>query len=205
MDYWAASTSEVFPGLFIGNSQSTYTREILEDNKITAVISVLDAPHSLWKRKKFTDSIKPGHHLWIETLDNKSQDMLVFMRTVCDFIDANLEPEGSQPPGRVLVHCEMGISRSSTMVVAYMMRKLGKGRDELLAQVKAIWPRARPNSNLTAQLEIWEKAGYDVWADEAGKVPRPEYATYKAQREAYLKERGLTGEEGKRPLDLRDL
>ncbi|OBT77786.1 hypothetical protein VF21_03849 [Pseudogymnoascus sp. 05NY08] len=176
MDYWAASTSEVFPGLFIGNSQSTYTREILEDNKITAVISVLDAPHSLWKRKKFTDSIKPGHHLWIETLDNKYQDMLVFMRTVCDFIDANLEPGGSQPPGRVLVHCEMGISRSSTMVIAFM-----------------------------AQLEIWEKVGYDVWEDEAGEVPKPEYAAYISQRADCLKERGLTGDEGRRPLDLRDL
>ncbi|ELR06223.1 hypothetical protein VC83_02384 [Pseudogymnoascus destructans] len=107
--------------------------------------------------------------------------------------------EGSQPPGRVLVQCEMGISRSSTMVIAYMMRKLGKGRDELLAQLKDIWPRARPNSNFMAQLEIWEKVGYDVWEDEAGEVPKPEYAAYIAQRAAYLKARGLTGDEGKRP------
>lgn len=63
--------------------------------------------------------------------------MHIFMRTVCDFINANLEPEGSQPPGRVSVHCEMEISRSSTMVIAYMMRKLGKGRDEILEQSKS--------------------------------------------------------------------
>lgn len=196
MDYWAASTSEIFPGLFIGNSQSTYTREVLESNKITAVVSVVEVRHALWNRTKFTDSIKPGHHLWIECLDSKVENMLVLMRTVCDFIDANLEPEGSKPPGRVLVHCKMGISRSATMVIAYLMQKLGKSRDEVLAEVKIKWPRARPSSNFMAQLEIWEKVGYDLWADEAKTVPKPEYESYLAKRAAYLREHGLTGEEG---------
>lgn len=127
------------------------------------------------------------------------------MRTVCDFIDANLEPEGLKSPGRVLVHCKMGISRSSTTVIAYLMQKLGKSRDELLAEVKIKWPRARPSSTFMAQLEIWEKVGYDLWADEAKTVPKREYAAYLLQRAAYLKERGLTGEEGKNITDLSDL
>lgn len=196
MDYWAASTSEIFPGLFIGNSQSTYTREVLESNKITAVVSVVEVRHALWNRTKFTDSIRPGHHLWIECFDSKVENMLVLMGTVCDFIDANLEPEGSKPPGCVLVHCKMGISRSATMVIAYLMQKLGKSRDEVLAEVKIKWPRARPSSNFMAQLEIWEKVGYDLWADEAKTVPKPEYEAYLAKRSAYLREHGLTGEEG---------
>lgn len=196
MDYWAASTTEIFPGLFIGNSQSTYTRKVLESNKITAVVSVVEVRHALWNRTKFTDSIKPGHHLWIECLDSKVENMLVLMRTVCDFIDANLEPEGSKPPGRVLVHCKMGISRSATMVIAYLMQKLGKSRDEVLAEVKIKWPRARPSSNFMAQLEIWKKVGYDLWADETKIVPKSEYDAYLAKRAAYLREHGLTGEEG---------
>ncbi|KFX85746.1 hypothetical protein V490_09439 [Pseudogymnoascus sp. VKM F-3557] len=205
MDYWAAATSEIFPGLFIGNSQNTYTREVLESNKINVVVSVIDGRHNLWKRANFADSVKPGHHLWVDCLDNKCKDVLISMRTVCDFIDANLGPKDLKPPGRVLVHCHWGISRSSTMVLAYLMCKLGKSRDELLAEVKTKWPRARPSSNFMAQLEIWEKVEYDVWADEAKTVPKVEYALYLTQRAAYLTERGLAGEEGKNIMDIRDL
>ncbi|OBT99181.1 hypothetical protein VE01_02644 [Pseudogymnoascus verrucosus] len=171
MDYWPASTTEIFPGLFIGNYQSSNTREVLESNKITAVVSAAEGRSGHWHRTKFTDSIKPGHHLWIECLDNKVENMLRYMRTICDFIDAHLEPKDSKPPGRVLVHCKMGRSRSSTMVIAYLMCKLGKSRDELLGEMKVKWPRTRPSSNFMAQLEIWEKVGYDLWDDEERRSP----------------------------------
>lgn len=76
------------------------------------------------------------------------------------------------------------------MVIAYMMCKLGKDRDEILGQVKAIEPRAKPNSNFMAQLKIWEKVGYDVWADEAWKVSKPEYAAYITESSLTLRNEG---------------
>ena len=84
------------------------------------------------------------------------------------------------------------------MVIAYLMQKLGKSRDELLAEMKIKWPRARPSSTFMAQLEIWEDVAYDVWADEVKTVPKPEYA-------AYLERIGLTGERGKRIIDRKSV
>lgn len=100
------------------------------------------------------------------------------MSTVCDFIDNNFHPE----TGRLLIHCEMGISRSTTMLIAYLMRKQGRSRDEVLAEVKAKWTRTRLNKSFMAQLEVWEKVRYNVWRDESKMVPKMEYQVLKEAR-----------------------
>lgn len=203
MEYWVAAISEIAPGLFIGNSQCTYRRATLETNQITAIISAIAGPLALWSRTKFTDYIQPGHHLWIECMDSSTQDMLVHMSTVCDFIDANLQATApSQSSGRVLVHCELGISRSSTLIVAYLMRTLHKSRDDVLAQLRLKWSRAKPNANFMAQLAIWEQVGYNVWMDEGKRTPKKEYQSYLTRRAGELQALGLTGNELGRPLSL---
>ncbi len=80
--------------------------------------------------------------------------------------------------GVILVHCKMGISRSATAVIAYLMRKDQKTRDNVLEEVKKKRPQANPNSNFMEQLLIWEQVKYQIWEDERKKVPKPEYATF---------------------------
>lgn len=54
--------------------------------------------------------------------------------------------------GNVVVHCAQGKSRSTTVVVAYMMAKRGMGVEEAVKFVQAKRPEADPNSNFIAQL-----------------------------------------------------
>lgn len=57
----------------------------------------------------------------------------------------------------VLVHCEMGASRSATVVIAYMIRYLQMTRDDAYLQIKKCRPVVGPNPGFWRQLEQFEK------------------------------------------------
>lgn len=65
-------------------------------------------------------------------------------------------------PAAILIHCDLGVSRSPTIILAYLMRKLRIPLMEILDFVKSkqTTPRVRPSRNLTRQLEVWEKVEY---------------------------------------------
>jgi Dual specificity phosphatase, catalytic domain len=108
----------------------------------------------------------------------------------------------SKPPGVVLVHCDLGISRSATAVIAYLMRMQHRTRDDVLAELRAKHKRTKPSANFTDQLEVWEQVGYQIWEDEAKTIPKKEYAAYRERRAAALQAKGLTGNEPMRLLEL---
>jgi len=56
----------------------------------------------------------------------------------------------------VLVHCQAGISRSSTLVIAYWMRYRGMTRDEAYLQVKKRRPCICPNQGFWKELQVYE-------------------------------------------------
>ncbi|KAK4038224.1 hypothetical protein C8A01DRAFT_37807 [Parachaetomium inaequale] len=88
----------------------------------------------------------------------------------------------------------MGISRSTTVVIAYLMRKTGKPPDEVLRHVKEK-RKVRPNPNFMEQLRVWGEVGYQIWEDEECTVPKGPYRLYLEGRAVRLKEKGLTGNE----------
>lgn len=77
--------------------------EFLAGYKITHIVSILqDHP-----------STGP-HHLTISLDDSHFENLLIHFPRVCDFID-----EAVAGGGVVFVHCQMGISRSASCVIAY--------------------------------------------------------------------------------------
>ena len=72
------------------------------------------------------------------------------MGRICEFIDHMLQFES---PGAVLVHCEYGVSRSATIVIAYLMCKRGLKFEDALAMVKEK-RKIRPSANFIKQLQI---------------------------------------------------
>ena len=54
------------------------------------------------------------HHLAILLDDSHFENLLIHFSRVCDFID-----EAVAGGGAVFVHCQMGISRSASCVIAY--------------------------------------------------------------------------------------
>jgi dual specificity phosphatase 12 len=54
------------------------------------------------------------NHLVISVEDEAEQNLLQYFNSTCKFIQDALDSKG-----RVLVHCMMGVSRSTTVVAAY--------------------------------------------------------------------------------------
>eukprot|EP00793_Prasinoderma_coloniale_P007039 PRCOL_00006891-RA len=77
-----------------------------------------------------------------------------------DFIDAGLAGGGA-----VLVHCFAGVSRSVTVVAAWLMLRSGRAdcadAEGALAAVRAARPRAKPNAAFWAMLERLEHTRVD--------------------------------------------
>jgi len=223
--------SEINTGLFIGDYLCTYDPPTLRNNSITAVISLVNAPEVLWHRPKFTDIVAPERHLWIECLDSPTQDLLTHMSRICNFIDQMLTPTqrfftppsvqsqslrysqenleiysdtsaSSRSSGAILVHCSRGISRSATIVVAYLMRKQHKDYESVLAEVRIKRKRVKPNDNFMRQLKVWGEVEYQIWEDEAKEIPKTVYKVFLDRRAADLKAKGLTGDERCYPQDL---
>ena len=100
-----------------------------------------------------------------------------------------------------MIHCDLGISRSPAVIIAYLMRKYGMKREDVQAFVQTK-QRVKPSANLIRQLQVWEQVGYQVWEDEERTVPKAPYQEFLDYREALLRKKGLTGNEPFAPLSL---
>ncbi|VDO19440.1 unnamed protein product [Heligmosomoides polygyrus] len=89
-----------------------------------------------------------------------------------------------QSGGNVLVHCEIGVSRSATVVAAYVMQKLRYSARKAVEFVKISRPLICPNEGFFTQLQIFEAMHYKAdesalsecrmykdWCVSSGNVP----------------------------------
>ncbi|XP_028300630.1 dual specificity protein phosphatase 22-B-like isoform X1 [Gouania willdenowi] len=90
-------------------------------------------------------------YLCIRAADHSKHNLTQYFRESIVFIhECRLRGEGC------LVHCVAGVSRSVTLVVAYVMTVTGRGWVESLAAVRCVRPCAGPNLGFLRQLEEFE-------------------------------------------------
>jgi hypothetical protein len=83
--------------------------------------------------------------------DCESQKITGCFQEAYEFIEAQRRKTN------VLVHCAAGISRSSAMLISYMMKKYGYSFDESLKRVREKRACVLPNSGFERQLREYEK------------------------------------------------
>jgi protein-tyrosine phosphatase len=69
----------------------------------------------------------------------------------------NLENALQSKDNNILVHCSAGISRSPTLVLAYMMKKHHWTLDEAFEKMRKLRQIVDPNVSFIMQLRDWEK------------------------------------------------
>ena len=140
------NSSEVYPKLFVGGLLDASPGN-LDANGITHVLSVA----------KECDS-NPGDNYvfkYIPLIDDDDPNMKNIFEEAFEFIDMG------RKNGKVLVHCFMGVSRSVTVTIAYMIRKY-----RLKCETKGIMPDGSPSSH-----PFYTRALYKVQARREEALP----------------------------------
>lgn len=144
----SADTNEVLPSkgvIFIGNALDAIDDIFLKKRN---VVAVLNAAFEIPKVKYLGID-----YLKLHLDDSRSQDILSSLSKVCGFLDKNIVK------GNVLVHCAMGISRSVSLVLGYLLLKCPDYNYQFLENyVKKHRPIARPNDGFRKQLLNLEKS-----------------------------------------------
>lgn len=129
--------SKILPHLYLGNRDNSSDVDDLRDLGITHILNVTPKSTEVFG---FVNKQLP-------CLDNINENLQRYFDDSYDFIE-NTRTNGA----RVLVFCEAGVSRSPTVVVAYVMRHLQKSMEDAYAFVKDKRPIISPNMNFMIQL-----------------------------------------------------
>ncbi|XP_074406884.1 dual specificity protein phosphatase 22-A-like isoform X2 [Zonotrichia albicollis] len=109
-------------------------------------------------------------YLCIPASDSSSQNLLQHFKESIQFIH-----ECRLAGGGCLVHCLAGVSRSSTLLVAYLMTVTELGWQSCLAATRAVRSYASPNPGFQQQLQEYESTllhEYRAWIRrEYGRNP----------------------------------
>lgn len=97
-------------------------------------------------------------YLYINVMDHSKQDILSHFETSNEFIETALK----NPTNKVYVHCVAGISRSASLVIAYVMKTRSMNYTEaydLVSQKRRI---VDPNEGFVRQLVLYNKMKYTI-------------------------------------------
>ncbi|KFZ03863.1 hypothetical protein V502_10601 [Pseudogymnoascus sp. VKM F-4520 (FW-2644)] len=90
--------SQITPSLYLGDTWGGNSIKIIEENSITAIVVLEPNKGPLWNRPHFRAHFPPSQRLFVACLDNSTQDVLIHLSGICDFIDRQLDAEVGGPP-----------------------------------------------------------------------------------------------------------
>ncbi|KAM4852706.1 dual specificity protein phosphatase 13B isoform 2-T2 [Thomomys bottae] len=140
--------NEVWPNLFLGDAYAARDKNRLVQLGITHVVNVAAGKFQVDTGAKFYRGL-PLEYYGIEADDNPFFDLSVYFLPAAQHIQAAL----SSPRGRVLVHCAMGVSRSATIVLAFLMICENMTLVDAIQTVQAHRDIC-PNSGFLRQLQV---------------------------------------------------
>jgi len=132
-------------GLYLGNLYSAEDIENLRKLNIKAVLTVAANTNLKYKTKDVLD------HKIIPAEDYETFDLSIFFKEGIEFLEKTLEKTN------VLTHCFAGVSRSSSIVIAYIMKSKKLTFGKALLQVREKRSCVFPNGGFGKQLLAFEK------------------------------------------------
>lgn len=135
--------NEIIPGLYLGSLQAAIIPEYLNAHNISAILQVCPA----YNEQLDLDI----ERLIIPVEDTPETNLFELFIDMCEWIDERLKKNLN-----VLIHCRAGISRSATIVIAYIMWKNNLKKDDAYYFVKLRRNCICPNIGFNLQLINWE-------------------------------------------------
>ncbi|XP_067337068.1 dual specificity protein phosphatase 19-like isoform X3 [Channa argus] len=131
------------PFLLLASQDAVHDIDTLQRYKVSHVLNVAYGVINL-----FPDQLV---YKTLQILDLPETDITSYLGECSTFIDQAREQNGV-----VLVHCNAGVSRSSSIVIGYLMMREGLSFDEAYSQVKLARPSMHPNPGFYQQLQSYK-------------------------------------------------
>lgn len=135
--------NEIVSGVYISDFYSACDKEKLVDLGITHIVTAIAGVEPM-----YPDLFS---YYNIDVCDRKYSDIKVHFGKCSDFIN-NAIKNG----GKVLVHCKCGVSRSATMVAAYLISKQNYTPRQAIDLMKGRRECINPNDGFIKQLVEYE-------------------------------------------------
>ncbi|XP_077585285.1 dual specificity protein phosphatase 19-like [Stigmatopora nigra] len=134
----------VRPYLLLGSQDAAHDMDTLQRYQVTHVLNVAYGVANPFPERLIYKSV--------QILDLPDADVTCHVEECGAFIERAREEQN----GVVLVHCNAGVSRSSSVVMAYLMWREGLPFEEAFHQVKRARPCSQPNSGFLQQLRNYK-------------------------------------------------
>lgn len=137
--------SQITPNMFLGSQTIAMDKDELQRNGVTHILNCAGA---------VCDNYHPNTFQY-KTLylgDGYQEDINCMFYEVIEFIDNAIKDNG-----KVFVHCQQGVSRSSAMLISYLMWRDRTDYNTTHLAVKAKRGVSNPNTGFMWQLVAWWK------------------------------------------------
>ncbi|KAL8093348.1 hypothetical protein AgCh_035283 [Apium graveolens] len=132
--------SKVVEHIYLGGDGVAKDRVILKQHGITHILNCVGFVCPEYFKSDFV-----YRTLWLQ--DSPSEDITSILYDVFDYFEDVREQKG-----HVFVHCCQGVSRSTSLVIAYIMWREGKNFDDAFQYVKTARGITDPNMGFACQL-----------------------------------------------------
>ncbi|KAE9551964.1 hypothetical protein FO519_004816 [Halicephalobus sp. NKZ332] len=145
---------KIMEGLYISDAASVISgrgKQQIKELNITHILTTSGMP--IPKPSKMSNV----QYKFVFMMDTVSQDILGanLLEIAIGFIDNAIKSGG-----RIIVHCEVGVSRSVAVVAGYLMKKFEWNPSKAILYIQKSRPIACPNSSFVRQLSIFRELGY---------------------------------------------
>ena len=132
----------VCDGLYIGDAEASRELSIIEELNINRIISLGNEKEV--KKYKYFENIE---YLKIVIEDDDNENIEKYFAICNKFISLGFDL------GNVLVHCHKGVSRSATIVIAYLMYTYKTDFYAAFQKLRSVRPIVKPNTGFMKQLQ----------------------------------------------------
>jgi len=133
----------IIDNLWLGSYQAAINRHFLIQNNVTHILYLLKEEKPVYP--------KIFKYKQIKIEDNEKENLFQYFDEAIEYIEkVRLNNEG------VLVHCAAGVSRSPSIVIAYLMASEKIPFEQAFEFVKQKRPGVSPNDSFRDQLKLFE-------------------------------------------------
>ncbi|KAL3511355.1 hypothetical protein ACH5RR_030756 [Cinchona calisaya] len=182
--------SRIVDYIYLGSDTVAKDREVLRQNGITHVLNCVG-----FLCPEYFKNDLVYKTLWLQ--DSPSEDITSILYDVFDYFE-DVREQG----GRVFVHCCQGVSRSTSLVIAYLMWKEGQSFEDAFQHVKAARGVTNPNMGFACQLLQCQKRVHALPASPSSVLRMYRMAPHSSYDPLHLVPK-LLSEPGAKGLDSR--